>query len=1071
MKTTLSFVLRLVGAFALAVGASYVQPVAARTLPEPFVRLAEPESAAPTTLSDEPGPAFGPLLPMADVFVPNGTVPTVDGWCFTSPDEYTDATLLTLPITLTGGSVVNIQLYLKHTTTYVWACFNNLPLASGALSPTNQVAIYLHPNASPPATPGAESKRFSIGQTGLTSVSRGGYGGAWTAWTEPIGSFTAARYVEELDGTPVDWSAELRISRAAFNNMSWTVDGKIGHTLENLRSSSDVQGGGIAGFSKTNPSSWKTGDFDSSATGSANLIANWLEVTQAVQDPTNSVVLVDGKRTFVRFHVRSATSAVSATARLSGIRGSTRLGTLYPINPGGVINIIAAPDRGQINDSFLFELPRGWLSGTVNLLAELNPYHVPEESSYADNAWALPITFAVTDPLRVALHNVQYRGASGAIFKARRFDERILLSYLRRAYPISSLDAIVRTTSDFDVNGPFARDIAGASGHARNVVASHAVNTGGRRMQLAMVTDMGGFMRGATGWNIDGVWETASPTGGGNYGWDFDGSFGDWYMAHELGHALGRPHIGNNIFNNINCGAAWEPANGYWPYVDSQIGPKNEARFYGFDPGGYVDEVVGASSFLPMRVLPPTNTDFMSYCENQWISDFTTTNLRNSINSRFPAALTLARPEAADVASATGDFLRLYGTISAAGAAVLDEVKRVPWVPVASTLGSGGYAIRLFGAANAQLASYTFDAPTATLESGEIARGISHNVNYVAGTRRIGIFDFGAGQEIGSMAVSANAPTVFGLTYLPSAPLPASGPVTLTWSSSDADGDPLKHEIWYSADNQASWRMLANGITGTTHTLDTSELEGTNGALAAFFRVFAWDGVLTGYAEPIKFAVVGKKPEAAIIAPVNNARYGYGQAFALEGLGQDYEDGTLPHNRMSWTSNLNGFLGSGRLIHPELLSPGIHTLTLRMTDTHNMTSTASVRVQIDTEVELAGVAANTLSAWPAVTGFLGNWGGIPIPTQTLSIRNLFGTSIPWTAATNADWLALSKTSGSTADRIVMTATNGAVATNPERTAVITITAPLAANSPQVVTVTFELLSGPPLRAFTALVLR
>jgi len=1064
MKTILPPVLRAVGAFALAVSMSHVAPLAALTIPEPLVRLADA------------GPALGPMLPLADVLVRTGTViPVVDGSCFTGGSgEYGgDATLLTLPITLTGGSVVNAQLYLKHTATIVWACFNNLPLASGALSPTNQVAIYLHPNASPPATPGAESKRFSIGQTGILSVTRGGFGGAWRAWTEPLGAFTAARFIEDLDGVPIDWSAELRISRTAFNNMSWTVDGKIGHTLENLRSSSDVQGGGIAGFSKTNPASWKTGDFDSSATGSANLIASWLEVTQAVQDPTNSVVLVDGKRTFVRFHVRSASGSVSATARLSGIRGSTRLGALYPINPGGVISVGVAPDRGQINDSFLFELPRAWLSGTVNLLAELNPYHVPEESSYADNNWALPISFAVTDPLRVALHNVQYRSSSGAIVKARRLDERLVLSYLRRAYPISTLDAIVRTTSDLDPNGPFAMNIAGAAGHARNVVASHAVNTGGRRMQVAMVTDLGGFMRGETGWNIDGVWETAGPAGVpvGNFAWDVDGSYADWYTAHELGHALGRPHIGNNIFNNINCGADWQPANGYWPYVDSQIGPLNESRFFGFDAGGYVDELAGASNFLPMRVIPPTATDFMSYCDNQWISDFTTTNLRNSINSRFPAALALARPEAAEAASAAGDFLRLYGTISAAGVAVLDEVKRVPWVPVASTLGSGGYAIRLFDGVNAQLASYTFDAPTGTLESGAIVRGISHNVNYVAGTRRIGIFDFGAGQEIGSMAVSANAPTVFGLTYLPSAPLPASGPVTLTWSSADADGDPLKHEIWYSADNQASWRMLANGITGTTHTLDASELEGTNGGLSAYFRVFAWDGALTGYAEPIKFAVVGKRPEAAVVAPANNARYGYGQSFALEGLGQDFEDGTLPDNRMSWTSNLNGFLGSGRLIHPELLSPGIHTLTLRMTDTHNMTSTASVRVQIDTEVELAGVAANTLAVWPAVTGFLGNWAGTPIPTQTLSIRNLFGTNIPWTAATNADWLALSKTSGSTADRIVMTATNGVVATQPERTAVITITAPLAANSPQVVTVTFELLSGPPLRAYTALVMR
>ena len=152
--------------------------------PEPLASLAAPEAPPPPTVSDDSGPLLGPLLPMADVLVPTGTViPVVDGSCFTGGSgEYGgDATLLTLPITLTGGSVVNAQLYLKHTATIVWACFNNLPLASGALSPTNQVAIYLHPNASPPATPGAESKRFSIGQTGILSVTRGGFGGAWRA--------------------------------------------------------------------------------------------------------------------------------------------------------------------------------------------------------------------------------------------------------------------------------------------------------------------------------------------------------------------------------------------------------------------------------------------------------------------------------------------------------------------------------------------------------------------------------------------------------------------------------------------------------------------------------------------------------------------------------------------------------------------------------------------------------------------------------------------------------------------------------------------------------------------------
>jgi hypothetical protein len=78
-----------------------------------------------------------------------------------------------------------------------------------------------------------------------------------------------------------------------------------------------------------------------------NLEAIQLEVTQGLQDAIdNHVRLVEGKRTFARFHVFADDTAPApgkqyrATAALQIWRGGTFLGTLKPINnAAGVINV------------------------------------------------------------------------------------------------------------------------------------------------------------------------------------------------------------------------------------------------------------------------------------------------------------------------------------------------------------------------------------------------------------------------------------------------------------------------------------------------------------------------------------------------------------------------------------------------------------------------------------------------------------------------------------------------------------------------------------------------------------
>ena len=88
-----------------------------------------------------------------------------------------------------------------------------------------------------------------------------------------------------------------------------------------------------------------------------------------------------------------------------------------------------------------------------------------------------------------------------------------------------------------------------------------------------MVSDGGGFMRGCA-MDIP-AYVASGPTGTGTWGWDFDGSYGDWYGGHELGHTYGRGHA------NF-CGAGGGPS---YPYAGGRISPSltGNTALYGFD--------------------------------------------------------------------------------------------------------------------------------------------------------------------------------------------------------------------------------------------------------------------------------------------------------------------------------------------------------------------------------------------------------------------------------------------------------------------------------------------------------
>lgn len=166
----------------------------------------------------------------------------------------------------------------------------------------------------------------------------------------------------------------------------------------------------------------------------------------------------------------------------------------------------------------------------------------------------------------------------------------------------------------------------------------------------------------------------SGPTGANTLGWDFDGSFGDWYAGHKLGHVYGLCHPG--VCGDQEGVPGTLPHCATYPYPKALIGGSalDPNRFYGLN-------------IETLAVYTPTWTDMMSYCSNLWISDFHYNRLRNNMISPPSLSLAQASPQ---------ERLLVAGTLDLATDAVaLDSFLRVPEAEQAVERVPGGYTIVL----------------------------------------------------------------------------------------------------------------------------------------------------------------------------------------------------------------------------------------------------------------------------------------------------------------------------------------------------------------------------------------
>jgi hypothetical protein len=91
--------------------------------------------------------------------------------------------------------------------------------------------------------------------------------------------------------------------------------------------------------------------------------------------------------------------------------------------------------------------------------------------------------------------------------------------------------------------------------------------------------------------------------------------------------------------------------------------------------------------------------------------------------------------------------------------------------------------------------------------------------------------------------------------------------------------------------------------------------------------------------------IAGPRPFAGISWPPDSATFFASQQIELRGSGSSTADGTIPDNRLAWTSDRDGPLGTGHDLLTKL-SVNTHRITLTATDSLNRLGTASISVRV-----------------------------------------------------------------------------------------------------------------------------
>ncbi|MFQ5433422.1 MAG: tandem-95 repeat protein [Anaerolineae bacterium] len=204
-------------------------------------------------------------------------------------------------------------------------------------------------------------------------------------------------------------------------------------------------------------------------------------------------------------------------------------------------------------------------------------------------------------------------------------------------------------------------------------------------------------------------------------------------------------------------------------------------------------------------------------------------------------------------------------------------------------------------------------------------------------------FTYTVQDDIG--ATSNQATVTITVTNVNDAPVAADDtPLTLTNMNvlaNDVDIDGTLDPATVTIVNQPANGAAAVNLDGTiTYTPNT----GFVGSDTFTYTVDDNDGAMSNEAT-VTVTVTSGEPILVITAPADGDSFVQGTAVTFTGTASDNEDGDISA-AITWTSDLDGALGSGGSLTVAALSAGSHTITAGVTDSNGFTATAGITITV-----------------------------------------------------------------------------------------------------------------------------
>ena len=120
----------------------------------------------------------------------------------------------------------------------------------------------------------------------------------------------------------------------------------------------------------------------------------------------------------------------------------------------------------------------------------------------------------------------------------------------------------------------------------------------------------------------------------------------------------------------------------------------------------------------------------------------------------------------------------------------------------------------------------------------------------------------------------------------------------------------------------------------------------------------------TGKVWRVEYTLANDPPLVHITRPLNAARFPSGASIDFAGSASDTEDGDLTGS-LTWTSSIDGSIGTGASFSTTTLSLGTHTISAQTTDSNSDVGADSIVIHVEEEMFADGFESGDTSAWSA----------------------------------------------------------------------------------------------------------